>query len=356
MYKRFIGLFITFLFLLGSIVCFIVYKLDPLHVYKLQENDYFYATERYQMPGLVKHRDYDTIFVGTSMGRNFLEPVADEAFHTKTFNASLPASTAREQRMTADLAIQKKEVQHVIWELNFYSFFGEPDWVLEGSSPFPTYMYDQNKLNDLQYFFSPYSRQMAFKNWSSKLQGYNPPEDLNWLYKFGDQEDKFLVENAIKVIEATEPAPPEEGYSYEILLKSFEDNIISFIKDHPDTQFTFFYSPYPVTTHVVNYKMDAEYLTTVLSFKKEVYNRLKEYNNVKLYDFHDNKEITYNLSYYMWDQTHYYRFINDWIISQLTTTPPINDGQAYEQRLAEFENTIKHFDTNELKNEDGKPM
>lgn len=356
MYKRFIGLFITFIFFLGSIVCFLVYKLDPLHVYKFKENDYFYANERYQMPGLVKHRNYDTIFVGTSMGRNFLEPVADKAFNTKTFNASLPASTAREQRMTANLAIQEKEVKHVIWELNLYSFSGDPDWVLGGSSPFPNYMYDQNKINNLQYFFSPYSRQMAFKNWSSKLQGEKTVEDINWLYKFGDQEEKFLVENAIKVIESTEPTPLEEGYYHDKLLKSFEDNITSFVKSNPDVQFTFFYSPYPVTTHVINYKKDSDYIKEIIPFKKEVYNQLKELDNVKLYDFHDNKEITYNLSYYMWDQTHYYRFINDWIITQLATTPPIQDEKAYEQRLLEFENAIKHFDTNALKNEDRKPI
>ena len=47
------------------------------------------------MPGLIKHMDYDTLFVGTSMGRNFLEPDANKLLHTTSFNGSLPCSTAR---------------------------------------------------------------------------------------------------------------------------------------------------------------------------------------------------------------------------------------------------------------------
>lgn len=60
------------------------------------------------MPGLIKHMDYDTLFVGTSMGRNFLEPDANKLLHTTSFNGSLPGSTAREQNMTAQLATHSK--------------------------------------------------------------------------------------------------------------------------------------------------------------------------------------------------------------------------------------------------------
>ena len=137
MYKRFICWFIIFLFILSGIVCSIVYKLDPLYVYKFKKNDYFYATERYQMPGLVKNMDYDTLFVGTSMGRNFLEPDADKLLHTTSFNGSLPGSTAREQNMTAQLATHSKTVKTIIWELNLYSFSGKPEWVSEGNLTVP---------------------------------------------------------------------------------------------------------------------------------------------------------------------------------------------------------------------------
>ncbi|MGF2716994.1 hypothetical protein ACQUY5_33440, partial [Bacillus cereus] len=74
---------------------------------------------------LVKNMDYDTLFVGTSMGRNFLEPDADKLLHTTSFNGSLPGSTAREQNMTAQLATHSKTVKTIIWELNLYSFSGK---------------------------------------------------------------------------------------------------------------------------------------------------------------------------------------------------------------------------------------
>ena len=355
MYKRFIGWFIIFLFVLGGIVCSIVYKLDPLYMYKFKKDNYFYATERYQMPGLIKHMEYDTLFVGTSMGRNFLEPTADQLLHTKSFNASLPASTAREQKMAAQLSINSTDVKNIIWELNLYSFSGKPDWVLEGNSPFPTYMYDTNKINNIKYFLSPYSRKMALQNFKLQLDPTKPTQDPYWLYKFGDKETNFTVENAKKTIDATPLQPITEGWYHKPMLESFDDNIVSFVKQHPDVQFTFFYAPYPITYHVVSNKNDPQYTKENILFKKEVFNKLKNLPNVKLYDFQDQKDITYNLSNYMWDQTHYYRYINDWIIKELSTKKPITDEKAYEQRLSNFANEVMHFDASKLTNTDVKP-
>lgn len=356
MYKRFICWFVLFLFLLCGMVCAIIYKLDPLYVYKFKKNDFFYATERYQMPGLIKNMDYDTLFVGTSMARNFLEPNADKLFHTTSFNGALPGSTAREQNMAAQLATQSKTIKNIIWELNSYSFSGKPDWVSEGASPFPTYMYDTNKLNDIQYFLSPYSRKIALQNMKLNLDSTKLPQDPYWLYKFGDEEPKFEVDVAKRVVDgATTHKPISEGLYHEQMLKSFDSNIIEFVKQNPGVQFTFFYAPYPVTSHVVKDKNDPKHTEENILFKKEVYNKLKELKNVKLYDFQDAKEVTYNLSNYMSDQTHYYRHVNDWIIKQLATTEPITSKKVYEQRLSDFSNEIKNFDTSKLINSDEKP-
>lgn len=57
----------------------------------------------------------------------------------------------------------------------------------------------------------------------------------------------------------------------------------------------------------------------------------------------------------MSDQTHYYRHVNDWIIKQLATTEPITSKKVYEQRLSDFSNEIKNFDTSKLINSDEKP-
>ncbi len=355
MYKRFICWFIIFLFILSGIVCSIVYKLDPLYVYKFKKNDYFYATERYQMPGLIKHMDYDTLFVGTSMGRNFLEPDANKLLHTTSFNGSLPGSTAREQNMTAQLATHSKTVKNIIWELNLYSFSGKPEWVSEGASPFPTYMYDTNKLNDIQYLISPYSRKIALQNMKLKLDPTKSPQDPHWLYKFGDDEPNFSVDIAKRVVDGTPHQSISDGWYHEQMLKSFDSNIIEFVKQNPEVQFTFFYAPYPVTYHVVMDKNDSKHTKENMLFKKEVYTKLAQLKSVKLYDFQDQKEVTYNLSNYMSDQTHYYRYINDWIVKQLATTEPITNKRDYEQRLTNFSNEIRNFDTSKLVNSDERP-
>lgn len=57
----------------------------------------------------------------------------------------------------------------------------------------------------------------------------------------------------------------------------------------------------------------------------------------------------------MSDQTHYYRYINDWIVKQLATTEPITNKRDYEQRLTNFSNEIRNFDTSKLVNSDERP-
>ena len=137
-------------------------------------------------------------------------------------------------------------------------------------------MYDTNKLNDIQYFLSPYSRKTALQNMKLKLDPTKLPQDPHLLYKFGDDEPKFSVDIAKKVVDGTPPQPTSEGWYHEQMLKSFDSNIIELVKQNPEVQFTFFYAPYPVTYHVVMDKNDPKHTEENMLFKKEVYNKLKE--------------------------------------------------------------------------------
>lgn len=350
MYKRFIAWFIIISIVFGLAVCSLVYVMDPLYLYhKLNKDNFYGATERYQMPGLIKNMEYDTLLVGTSMGRNFVEEEVNKWFNSKSFNGSLPASTAREQRMVADLSVRNHRLKNMIWELNYYSFSNEPDWVEEGSSPFPTYMYDDNVFNDIKYLLNPYSRKMAFITWTANQNKLTYHRDPYKLYKFGDEIEKYTIENSRERLENAAKRPINDAETAKIMMESFESNVVSFVEDNPEINFKFFFAPYSIVIPVEFNKMDPMYTQERIKFKKYVYERLSQFENVDFYDFQDNKEVVYNVANYMSDGIHYYRYVNDWIIKELTTTKAVEDEKQYNKRLDQYEEMINNFDLSQLR-------
>lgn len=350
MYKRYLIWFFSLTIAVGGFICAFIYFLDPLYLYhKLDDDNYYGATERYQMPGLVKNLDYDTLLVGTSMGRNFVESEVDEKLNVNSFNGSLPASTAREQRMVAELAIKNHELKNIIWELNYFSFTNEPDWVVEGASPFPTYMYDDNLINDVKYLLNPYARKMAVINWNANRNNSEDFRDPYKLYKFGEGVERFTIDGARSVIDNAAPKQIDETETFEVMKKSFDSNVIPFIERHPEIKFQFFYAPYCIVIPASTHKNDPRYTEDRINFKKYVYQSLSKYKNVEVYDFQDSKSVVYNVAHYMSDTIHYYRYINDWIIQELAAGRKIKSEDSYNKRLARYEKMITEFEISQLK-------
>lgn len=354
-YRKFLTVLAIIMSILVLCVSAVMYIIDPLfyyrkaHLYRPQ----YVATERYQMPGLLKNQDYDTVFTATSMGRNFRESYVNERWGVKSFNASLPASTAREQSMVAETAFRDKpHLKRVIWELNYYSFSGDPEWVTGHPSDFPVYMYDQSKINDIRYLFSSYSFEVLYKNLMGNKNGDQSRRDAENLYKFGQVapvESLEHVKTLLNNVQPSEQFPELETASSQI--KSFKENVIPLVKAHPGTKFTLFYAPYAVYNHVSFYKKHPDYLTERLKFKKEVYELTRKYPNVEIYDFQDQKEITFNIDNYQGDLVHYYDFINNWIIDYIAKNKPVQSEKEYAIKLKNLKNQVETFKMNELKTE-----
>ncbi|WP_342433020.1 hypothetical protein [Neobacillus sp. FSL H8-0543] len=354
-HKKFLGAFTVMASVLILFVSIIIYTIDPLFYFRKTElyRPQFLAAERYQMPGLLKTLEYDTLFTATSMGRNFRESYANEKLGGKNFNASLPASTAKEQSMVAEAALNDKpNLKRVIWELNYYSFAGDPEWVTGPPSDFPTYMYDQSRINDIKYLFNSYSVETLYKNLMANKKGDERWREVESLYKFGQVAPVESIEHIQTKLNEVQPLnqlPTFEQSS--VLMKSFKENVISLVEAHPNTTFTLFYAPYPIYNHVTFYKKHPDYITERMKFKEEVYELSQKYPNVEIYDFQDMKEITFNIGNYQGDLVHYYTFINNWIIDYIATNKPVQSDKEYAAKLEDFKEQIANFDINQLEKE-----
>lgn len=350
-YKKFLtgaAIFAVVLIIFESVCMYII---DPLFYYRKQKfyQPQYIATERYQMPGLLKTMDYNTVITATSMGRNFQESYVDEILGGKSFNASLPASTAHEQSMVAQTAFRDKpNLKRVIWELNYFSFSGDPNLVAGPPSDFPTYMYDSSRINDIRYLFSSYSIQILNNNLDNNKKGLTWNRDVYSLYKFGQVAPVETIDHIKSLLNNVVPQDLKDVDYASTQMKSFNANVISVIKAHPNTKFTLFWAPYNIYNNVITYKTNKEFLTQRLKFKKEVFDEVKKYSNVELYDFQDQKQITFNYSDYQGDTVHYYNYINKWIIDYFANNKPIETDQEYEKHLQNFKNQIINFNIRQL--------
>ncbi|MFS0864984.1 hypothetical protein [Fredinandcohnia sp. 179-A 10B2 NHS] len=351
--RSFLVKYISVVAILLSLVMLFVYIFDPLSFYRFSSfYEKQYSTEaRFQIPGFVKNSEYDTLIVGTSMGRNFVESYVDEKLGGKSLNATLPAGTAKEQSLTASLGLREKKVKRIIWEINHYSIQGGSEFVLNEPNKFPFYLYDRNPLNDYKYLLNSFSFSLIKTNLIANLKHVDVNRDREMLFKFGNGVEPAKIENLPFGFGPKEPnnKKPEEEYRYDSMMESFSDNMLSLVKENPDVEFIFFYAPYPILTHINKFNDSTPEFEERIKVKEDIYNLVQDYDNVKIYDFQADREITHNLSNYMSDWTHYYMFINEYIIDQIAEGQPIASIEEYKKLNEELYDQVLNFSVDNLK-------
>lgn len=342
-YKQFVKRFFIAFSILISVIIGFVYLSDP-YVYYHKDGIYKRTfiknfNMRYQIPGMIRNLEYETLFMGTSMVHNFKEESMNQKLGTTSFNASISGSSAREQKHAVELAIASQNIKHVFWEINFDSLAGKSDRV---DATFPAYLYDRNVLNDLPYLLS-YD---AFKKIEHQLKNQENV-DMNAnpfiFYKFGDKKPPLTIEQMNKETEGLS-APPFNMHNQDSYMESFNRNMLDLVKENPDIQFTFLYTPYPVTRHVVVDENAPSITEERMKTKVEVFKELSHYENAEVYDFQDEEQITFNVGNYM-DRSHYFTYINDWMLKQMVENEPIQNLNEYNVKIERLTDQIRNFNS-----------
>ncbi|MFA9560393.1 hypothetical protein ACERII_24130 [Evansella sp. AB-rgal1] len=333
--KKYIIAFASFVLLLMGIISTFNFVVDPFHFYRINtfyKPQYSESMARYELPGIINNIDYDMLMVGTSMSRNFSEEYMNEVLKKETFNAALPSGKAKEQAMIVNLALKNSNLEDIFWELNMYSFEGSPDEVLEQNIPFPYHFYDRNPITDFKYLVSWDTVERSI----DILENYDEYQemDIYEIYKFGQNVPPLTKESIGDISLITTDSYLNYRFTSAALMESFEQNVLPFVEKNPHITFTFYYVPYPITNHLYFYNLNNRYIDERELFKLKVFQALNGYDNVKIYDFQDEKEITHKISNYM-DSVHYYMETNHQLFDAMVYTEPI---KSLEEQI--LKNTV----------------
>ena len=313
--KNFKGFFLSFIIavvLALLLIAGLVIYVDPFFQYHAPLSWFPYVVDDQvdMNPGLAKNTDYDSILLGSSMTVNFNTDWFEEYMGLDTVKLSYNGAYPKDQSNIMSIVFDAKgdRVKRVFLGIDEMNYSGD---IEETKYPITDYLYDDNKLNDVNYIFN---KDVILDYCIKPLIDRSDATDWNLTYPFWWQDEhysKALVLMYYEPCEKAESEPDTQAF-IDAIGANLDANILPYIEAHPETTFTIFYPPYSILYwNDVNNRKE---LTAVIEKYRYMTERLLEYDNVEVYFFQNNEEIICDLNNYA-DYTHYHGRICEYMVS-----------------------------------------
>lgn len=324
MHKRWMYAVLISLLALLACSAAIVYVADPFQVYRLASwftPSYDNSEEAYYNAGLARHSDYDAVFIGTSMVENTRVSQVDALFGTRCIKLPFEAGMANNHAEALRVAFSTRELTHVFYGMDVYSFVREPDF---SNFSMPRYLYDGNPFNDVNYLLNGdilMHRIPAILY--HKLRGDEPaPATPDTIFAWADKPNakgQMPVYGEESVLGSYDfRTPAQEMLSWDVFAANasanFDKYVKPFLEAHPGTTFHFFFPPYSSLQWYMmreNGQLDA-----ILYTREQLAELLLAYPNARLHDFSANQDWIEDFSLHA-DYSHYGPQVNEWIVEEL---------------------------------------
>ncbi|MCR5144559.1 MAG: hypothetical protein K6B67_04555 [Lachnospiraceae bacterium] len=315
--KKLIGRLAVFLVPI-VIIASINFIVDPYFHYRAPADNMRYTLDRemYQNDGISKNFTYDAIIAGNSMDENFSNEQYDKLFNVNSVKLTLEGASFYEKRKSLERAFASgNDIKQVTMSISYYQTLLKNGDKARAEVDYPTFLYDDNPYNDYKYLLNIYALDMSLKNIYKTIT--KKPSD-----KMDDYGEWMHLNTAGWERIATEYVEPEEVLPNRALnseeKKNLEvnvnDNIEKLVKQHPETEFYFYFPPYSV---LMWYNIYSEGLYDATFEQLEyVTERLLKYDNVHLYCFGTNYDITSDMNHYI-NANHYDDEVSGYILDEM---------------------------------------
>ena len=153
-YKRILGVIVSVIFVFSGVISALVMYYDPFFHYHApsEGGKYIFDNEVYQNPGIARNFDYDSVIVGSSMTRPLSPSEFDEQYDCKSVQMPFSGGSVKNASINVEQAFHHKgSLKYVFWGIDPYGIAMGVD---ETKIDLPTYIYDDNPLNDLAYLLN----------------------------------------------------------------------------------------------------------------------------------------------------------------------------------------------------------
>ena len=309
--KRWAAITLSLLALSYCVIVGAVLIVDPFEIY---HQAWFHippienSTQNYSNAGIAKSYEYDSVIIGSSMTENFTPSQLDRLLGGSFIKLPINAGTPFNNRQMMDMAFRTHDVERIFYGIDIESltwFYTTPKCEM------PDYLYDDDLFNDTAYWFNA-SVLTKYIPACLKTLGQHDPAQRDAMYNWGGMY-AYGKEAALRDVRITSDTVKQTGTQDGAVLSqqsrlNFEHNYLSFIQEHPETEFIFFFPPYSLAKWYVFYQQG--HFEYHLLQKEALIAALLPYENVKIYDFQAELDWILNLDHYI-DTSHYGPWVND---------------------------------------------
>lgn len=343
--KKFIVIVLSGLaFCLVAVMALTVW-IDPYFHYHepIEGISYYMAGERYLNDGITRNFEYDAVITGTSMIENFKTSEFNKLFDVNAIK--VPYSGARNKEIGDNLgkSLRSHNVKIVLRCLDYNYLLTDKDEV-NSNINYPYYITNDDLFDDVNYI---YNKDVFLKyivkdliNTLLEKPSTNFDDYTSWdkIYNCDRKQVLEHYERKPSINQVERLLTEQEKI---ILDENLEQNILSTIREYPNTEFYLYFAPYSICY------WDDLCRTGELKYYEEVemytIEKLLQCSNVHLYSFNDRLDVITNLDNYM-DIHHYGAHINSEILRWMKNDEGLITSDNYKQYISNCYSNFYTYD------------
>ena len=338
----------------------LIYLYDPLQIY---HKPYFRETTfssdmRRQALGIIKHYDFDSYILGTSMLENTSAKEASEKLGGKWVNISLSGSRFNERAIILNYLFQNKKPKQIIYSLEGYAI------TMQADTSYFEHLYDQNPINDLKEYLNLKFVTCALEySTTDECVGYSKDLELmlfwnnhpfyysrfggfeNWIANWNNNQIKKDMDYLASINSLPAFEPINQTFDITPIAQYLIDNIVSFAKDNPQTQFHIILPTHHRLFYRLNPSKDFYIWAQTMSW---LIPYCEQFDNIKFYGF-DHLDYADDIANYK-DTLHYHHNLNSLHIDAIAQNAFILNAQNIIPYLRFMEQKIMQYDATPLLN------
>ncbi len=346
--RKFIRSFLIQAGVLLALIGLTVIILDPFYHYHapLFGLKAVVTKAEYQCIGTVRHFDYDSIVLGSSVAENYNNRWFDEAFGARTIKGIKSGAATVDLVYYMKEAFEARELANVFYCMDISALNADAGKEFPDAS-LPLYLYDHDPFDDVNYLFN---KDVLFEHIPYMLAAgldadYDEGESYNWAhYK------TFSAEGTLSRYARPETVSAMKKEDVGVSVTDANLELVgAVIREHPRTKFYFIFSPYSMLWWDEAYRNgDSDrYIYTV----KRAAEYLLAFENVELYYFQNDAGIITDLDNYM-DTIHFSGEINREIVRRMQAGECRLTKENYEEEIERMAALVEEIESGLLTESD----
>ena len=309
--KRWCVLCAILLALLSLLLVLTVVVIDPFEIYHralFYSPPYDSGTQVYSNAGVAKNFRYDSVIIGSSVTENCTPSVYDAALGGRFVKLCMNGGLSGDHAKMLDAAFSQKELVRVVYGLDLFAY---SQYYSNLKAPFPEYLYDDDLINDVSYWFNKSVLFTQIPEALSEIGAPDEDDDRDRMYYWSPPD--MPGRNALLAsVDLSSPLPAQDidERMLEFAQGCAENNLLAYVRAHRETTFDVFFPPYSLL-YWAEQARNGQF-ETGMAQKRLLLKLLVGEENVRVHDF--------QLAPWVADYDLYYDFIH--------YTSPVNDAMA----------------------------